>query len=306
MGKYIDIHGHCVQEHFVPCPPGWAGSPPDKPYHLISDPDDMLEFYEMHGIEKGVILPLCNAENAYQSQSNEEVLHIAETHPGRFIPFCNIDPRNYVNNMTSNFADGLKWYRDKGCKGLGEMCCNLHFLDPRVQALFKAAEEVGFPVTFHMAPFTGNNYGLVDLPGLRELETCLQRFPNLKFFGHSQAFWCEIGKYRGQQARFSYPKGPVEEGRLPELMRKYPNLCGDLSASSGCNALMRDRKYAAKFLTEFQDRLMFGLDICSPEYERVAPHKLPAFLRELRASGEISETVFNKVARENAIRILGL
>lgn len=306
MTKYIDIHGHCVQEHFVPCPPGWAGSTPDKPYNLISDPDDMLEFYEMHGIEKGVILPLCNAENAFQSQSNEEVLHIAETHPGRFIPFCNIDPRNYHNSMRSPFADGLKWYRDKGCKGLGEMCCNLHFLDPRVQALFKAAEEVGFPVTFHMAPFTGNNYGLVDQPGMPELEESLQRFPKLRFFGHSQAFWAEIGKYKGQHARFTYPTGPVEEGRLPELMRKYPNLCGDLSANSGCNALMRDRKYAAKFLTEFQDRLMFGLDICSPELERAAPHKLPKFLRELLASGEISETVFNKVARENAVRILGL
>ena len=306
MAKYIDIHGHCVQEHFVPCPPGWGGSTPDKPYNLITNPDEMLEFYEMHGIEKGVILPLCNAENAFQSQSNEEVLHIAETHPGRFIPFCNIDPRNYLNSMRSNFLDGLKWYRDKGCKGLGEMCCNLHFLDPRVQALFKAAEEVGFPVTFHMAPFTGNNYGLVDLPGLPELEESLQRFPKLKFFGHSQAFWAEIGKYRGQHARFTYPKGPVEEGKLPELMRKYPNLYGDLSANSGCNALMRDRKYAAKFLTEFQDRLMFGLDICSPEMERADPHKLPNFLRELPANGEISATVFNKVARENAIRILGL
>jgi predicted TIM-barrel fold metal-dependent hydrolase len=241
-----------------------------------------------------------------QSQSNEEVLAIAEKHPGRFIPFCNIDPRNYRNDFTSPFADGLKWYRDKGCKGLGELCCNLSILDGRVQALFKAAEEVGFPVTFHMAPFTGNNYGLVDLPGMPGLEMSMQRFPNLKLFGHSQAFWCEIGKYRGQHVRFGYPKGTVDEGRIPQLMRKYPNLYGDLSAGSGYNALARDRAYAAKFLTEFQDRVLFGMDICSPQGERGYHNPLAEFLKDMLAKGEISETVFRKVARENAIRLLGV
>ena len=302
MIKFIDIHGHCVQEHYVPYPPGKSGTV----RHQISNPDEMLEFYDYHGVEKGVILPLCNAENTMQSQSNEEVLNIAKMHPGRFIPFCNIDPRNYRNDFTSPFADGLKWYRDKGCKGLGELCCNLSILDGRLQALFKAAEEVGFPVTFHMAPFTGNNYGLVDLPGLPGLEQCLQRFPNLKFFGHSQAFWCEIGKYRGQHVRFGYPTGPVTEGRIPQLMRKYPNLYGDLSAGSGSNALMRDRAYAARFLTEFQDRLLFGMDICSPEGERSSHNRLAGFLRDMLAKGDITETVFNKVVRGNAERILGV
>ena len=301
MIKFIDIHGHCVQEHGVPYSNGYL-----KGCNRVSTPEEMLAFYEQIGVEKGVILPLGNAENAPQSQSNEEVLNIARMHPGRFIPFCNIDPRNYRNDFTSPFADGLRWYRDKGCKGLGEICCNLSILDARVQALFKAAEEVGFPVTFHLAPFGGNNYGLVDLPGLPGLELSLQRFPNLKFFGHSQAFWCEIGKYVGQQARFDLPQGPVEEGRVPELMRKYPNLHGDLSAGSGTNALMRDRAYAVKFLKEFQDRLMFGLDICSPEGERRYHRGPDVFLRDLLAKGEISETVFRKVARGNAERILGV
>ena len=89
-------------------------------------------------------------------------------------------------------------------------------------------------------------------------------------------------------------------------MRKYPNLYGDLSAGSGRNALARDRGYAAKFLTEFQDRLLFGMDICSPERERSNPNGLSAFLRDMLAKGEISETVFEKVARGNAMRILGV
>lgn len=302
MTKFIDIHGHCVQEHFVPYLRG-----PNKGRHQISDPDEMLEFYDRHDVEKGVILPLGNAENAFQSQSNEEVLNIVKLHPGRFIPFCNVDPRNLLNSCTSRFADTLKWYRDKGCKGLGEMTCNLHFLDPRVQALMGAAEEVGFPVTFHMAPFADNDYGLVDEDGLPELEETLKRHPNLRLFGHSQAFWAEIGRDKGPDGRFGYPKGEIKaEGAVPRLMRKYPNLCGDLSAGSGLNALSRDRKYAAKFLTEFQDRILFGMDICSPEAEREHPNRHGEFLRDMLAKGEITEAVFNKVARENAIRLLGL
>lgn len=302
MTKFIDSHGHCVLEYYVPYQSG-----PLKGRHQISNPTDMLEFYECHGIEKGVIHPLGNAENGLQSQSNEEVLEIARRYPGRFIPFCNVDPRNMFNSSKSPFADVLRWYRDKGCRGLGEIACNLPFTDGRVQALFKAAEEVGFPVTFHMAPFAENNFGLVDEDGLPGLELSLRRYPQLRFFGHSQAFWAELEQNLGPDRRFGNPAGQIQnEGRVQELMRKYPNLCGDLSAWSGYNALARDRAYAAKFLTEFQDRLLFGLDICSPEAERKSPRQLPALLRDMLASGEISETVFNKVARENAIRILGI
>jgi predicted TIM-barrel fold metal-dependent hydrolase len=102
--------------------------------------------------------------------------------------------------------------------------------------------------------------------------------------------------------RFGYPKGPVKEGRIAQLMRKYPNLYGDLSAGSGCNALARDRAYAAKFLTEFQDRLMFAMDICAPAHRS----GLPELLKDMRDKGEISQTVFNKVAHGNARRILGI
>ena len=56
------------------------------------------------------------------------------------------------------------------------------------------------------------------------------------------------------------------------------------------------------FGTEFQDRLLYGTDLCSPT------QKLPMsqLLIDWRDSGKISEAVFNKVARENAIELLGL
>jgi len=65
---------------------------------------------------------------------------------------------------------------------------------------------------------------------------------------------------------------------------------------------VRDIRKSVQFLNEFQDRLLFGTDICAPD----TPTPLVDFLCELRDSGRISDEVFGKVARENAVRLLGL
>ena len=294
--EYIDIHGHCAYKH------GYKQGGLD----CYCTPEQLLKFYDMHGVIKGVLLPTVNPECSTEVQSVFDVLQMSKE-CDRFIPFCNVDPRSLTNSLDAPFGDMLKYYKDQGFRGLGEVCANLHFLDPRVQALMKGAEEVGFSFTFQISPFDGYSYGLVDEPGLPELEICLQRFPKLRFFGHSQSFWCEMAEYSDQNTRFGYPSGPIEkEGAIPRLMRKYPNLYGDLSAGSGANALIRDRQYGIKFINEFQDRLMFGMDLCQPDAERSYKPLLPPYLRELRDKGEISQTVFAKVARDNAIRELGL
>ena len=141
---------------------------------------------------------------------------------------------------------------------------------------------------------------------LEKLEKALQKFHNVKFFGHSQAFWAEIAANPTDTERNGYPKGKIEEeGAVVKLMRKYPNLYGDLSAGSGCNALARDEEYAVKFLNEFQDRLMFGTDICAPKQADLCL-KLTDLLKKLRNENRITEAVLRKVARENIIRILEL
>jgi predicted TIM-barrel fold metal-dependent hydrolase len=207
------------------------------------------------------------------------------------------------NSVDAPLGDLISHYKENGCRGLGEVCANLPFLHPKVQNLFRHAREVGLPVVFHISPEIDNNYGLYDDPGLPQLERSLHLHKDLKFFGHSQAFWAEIAALDTPADRYGYPKGRVAvEGVVPKLMRRYPNLYGDLSAGSGHNALSRDPDYGARFLDEFQDRLFFGTDITAP----TTPTPLADFLIEMRDSGRITETVFRKVARENAIRILGL
>jgi len=288
---FIDIHGHT---RGVPGPRRG-----DKPAYAT--PAQLIERYDEIGIEKGVLLPGVNPECAHVPQSVEEVIEVSrETQ--RFIPFCNVDPRAHGNRADAPLDEFLSHYHAQGCKGVGEVCANLPFADAMVQNLFRCCQKVGLPLTFHIAPQIGGYYGLYDDPGLPQLEMSLRAFPGLKFLGHSQPFWAEISVLDTVGERNSYPRGSVREGAVPKLMRKYPNLHGDLSAGSGHNALARDKEYAARFLNEFQDRLLFGTDICAPD----TPTPLVDLLGELRRSGAISEDVFGKIARENAIRILGL
>jgi len=292
---FIDIHVH-LRKHQTYLRKGKA---------TYSTPEHLIKRYDELGIEKAVILrggasPECNL----QGQSMEEVLDVCSEYPGRFIPFFNVDPRAMTNSSDAPLDELLLYYKEQGCKGIGEFAPNMPFNHPMVQNLFRHAEKVGgMPLTFHIAPVIGGTYGLYDDPGLPQLEMSLYNFPNLYFLGHSTAFWAEIAELETPGDRFFYPSSPVrKEGVVPKLFRRYKNLLGDLSAGSGFYALYRDPDYGVKFLNEFQDRLFFGTDICEPDNKT----PLVDFLIKLRDEGSISGEVFGKVARENAVRLLNL
>ena len=290
---FIDIHVHTRR---LPGPPRGNGQ-------TYASPAELIERYDAIDVERAVVLPGVSPECGYVPQSNEEILELADHSGGRFIPFCNVDPRAMSHSPDAPLDRLLGHYRDRGCKGVGEVIANLPFSDPMVRNLFKHTEAIGLPLTFHVAHQLGGCYGLYDDPGLGQLERSLRDFPDLIFLGHSQAFWAEMAPLRDPADRAGYPNYAVEsEGAVPRLMREHANLYGDLSAGSGNNALARDLDYAATFVDEFQDRLLFGTDICAPN----TPTPLVGTLKTLRSSGAISEDVFEKVARGNAIRLLGL
>lgn len=297
---YIDIHAHAYWEP-VPYVANFA-----TPEHLI-------EVYDKYGIEKGVLLPVVNCE-IYFPQTNEDILNMAEKYPDRFIPYCNIDPRAMSNSPEAPLDKILQYYKDRGCKGIGEVMPNLEVLNPLVQNLFRCAEKVGLPIVFDGSIQKTGCFGLYDDFGLPQLEYSLQKFPKLKIFGHGPVFWTEIAKLdtpgergvgmRPDISQFSrLPDGPIkEEGVVPKLFRKYENLYGDLSDGTCYKALTRDEEYGPKFLEEFQDRLYFGTDYCSCGMDIPLTRKLI----EWRDNGKISVEAFNKIARENAVKLLGL
>ena len=265
-------------------------------------PEELLAKYEELGVDRGVILPEVNPECLYGSQSQEEILEVVQKYEGRFSWFCNIDPRGITNSPKADFSYWLTYYKELGAKGLGEICANLYFDDPRVENLFAHCEKNDMPVVFHIGPQLGGCYGLVDELGLPRLEKELQKFPKLKFFGHSQPFWAEISSDINDETRDDYPTGKVIPGRIVELMRKYDNLYGDMSAGSGFNAVSRDPQFGFAFIEEFQDRLFYATDICAPENDM----KLSHWLDNAVENNKISRTAYEKVCRKNAERILGL
>ncbi|MCM8817548.1 MAG: amidohydrolase family protein [Candidatus Omnitrophica bacterium] len=290
---FIDIHVHVRKNPIV-----FEGGK-----QRYASPEQLLKRYEELGIEKAVILPGGAPECQTQKQSEEEVLEICRQYPDRFIPFCNVDPRSISNSPDAPLDDLLCYYKQQGCRGIGEITANLSFSHPMVQNLFKHAEKLGLPVTFHIGPQVGGCYGLYDEPGLPQLERTLQKYPGLYFLGHSQPFWAEISQLETPADRYGYPRYPVKkEGVVPKLFRRYKNLLGDLSAYSGFNAISRDPVYGIDFLNEFQDRLFFGTDICAPD----TPVWLVDYLKNLVEEGKISQTVFNKIAFENAKKLLNI
>ena len=295
--KFIDVHAHCFEEL----------QPPVKGIVPFCTDREVLALYDRLDVACGCLLGLGQPEAYIGGMSVESLLRISAAHPDRFIPGCYIDPRCCGDSPHTRFDVILGYYADRGCRILGEFMPNLPILDARVQAMMAAAEEVGLPVTFDMAPDCSHSrYGIADEPGLPGLELTLRRFPKLKVIGHSQAFWVELSAYEGRDIRLGYPKGPVrKEGRIAELMRRYPNLHADLSAGSGLNAITRDPGYACAFLTEFQDRLLFGLDNCVPHPTDAQVGQV-ATLRKYFLEGGISETAFRKIAYGNAIRLLHL
>jgi uncharacterized protein len=296
---FIDIHCHAYRIQ--------------PPIYSFSTPEQVLERFDAEGIEMGALLPIVSPE-IYLPQANEDILEMVEQYPDRFFAFCNVDPRALTNSSHAPLGDVLRHYKDRGCRGLGEVMPNLPLMDPMVQNLLKHAQDVGLPVTFDGSDQLTGDFGLYDDPGLPQLEHTLQRYPDLTMFGHGPVFWSEIARLDTPGSR-SYifrmdggqvgrcPQGKVaEEGVVPKLMRLYPNLYGDLSDFTPYNALARDPEYGARFMTEFQDRLLFGTDLCFPDM----PVDMIGLLLDWRATGRITEEVFQKVARGNAVRVFGL
>lgn len=292
---FIDLHVHT---RLYPGPERTYGG-------TYATPEELMAMLQPHGVRKAVILPGVNPECAFVAQGMGEALAVVEKYPDFFIPFMNIDPRQMTNSPDADLGYLMRYYKECGCKGIGEVCANLPFDDPLMENLFRHAEAHQLPLTFHLAPEQGGYYGIVDRLGLPLLEGALRKFPDLIFLGHSQPFWAEISGDLTEEDRNSYPRGPVVEGGATvRLLREYPNLCGDLSpaAGSGFNAISRDPRFGFDFMEEFQDRLFFATDICDPRNELT----LIGYLNDAVAQGNLSRDAYEKICYRNAGTLLGI
>ena len=216
-----------------------------------------------------------------------------------------VDPRMGDHSVNADLSKYLMHYKNLGAKGVGELISQMYLDHPMMDNLFHHCEMCDMPVTIHLAPQIGGYYGIVDDIKLPRLERALKKHKDLKILGHSQLFWAEMSADVTEENRTGYPTGKVKEpGRVTELMREYENLYCDLSACSGMNALKRDPEHAARFIEEFADRLLYGLD-CTMTFKD-HQYEFDNFLVEMTESGNISYENIYKIVRGNALKLFGI
>ena len=295
--KKIDMHMHCsdINEFNLPL---------SQPH--FSTPKDVRLMYDKLGVEKGVLLsngaiPECSLNQMSTRETLAMVNSNKDTIGWWFMP---IDPRNVANSPNSDFSFLMEHYMSQGAKGISEMCANIPLDDPKMMNLFKYAQKYKLPVTLHFGK-NGEGYGVIDELHLPRLDHVLSAYPELPILGHSMAFWSELGTDVTKENRHDYLQTPLTgEGVVAKLMRKHKNLYADLSAASGYFALMRNKEYTYSFLEEFQDQIVYATDIAMSNWIEMPQANLSSFLDNAVEQGKISQICYEKICRENALKLL--
>ena len=231
-------------------------------------------------------------QSPYGAIPFKKCLAYAEADPDRFIlGFCP-DPRR--PEARDRLEVAAEMYGVRVC---GECKFRMMYDDFDALDLFRLAGRLGLPVTLHLQtpieagvkyPRPHDWYG----GDMDTLERVLQKCPDTTFLGHALAFWAGISADSLGEHQ-SYPEGPVVPGgRLPQLLRRYPNLYCDMSANSGYTALNRDHGHAKEFLDEFQDRVLYARDLFGNQHQ------------QLLESLALPQAVLDKLYYQNAEKLI--
>ena len=294
--KKIDLHAH---SHF-------AGGPERVRGGTWPTPEAVRDVYDKLNIEWGLLMSCGAPEHMHDPITSRDAEAISKAYPETFpYWFSYLDPRMAYNNPEKipDYSYYIDFFRERGARGAGEIQANMMIDDPRLMGLFSHCEKKNFPVTLHFGQL-GIRWGVVDEIGLVRLDKVLTELPNLKVLAHAASFWSEISADVTEETRHVNTAGPVVRGgSIERLLRKHKNLICDVSAASGYNALSRDLEYTYSFLDEFSEQIVYATDVSSPPYHKTAKN-IADILDEGYLSGNISSSVYRRICRENALRIL--
>jgi predicted TIM-barrel fold metal-dependent hydrolase len=182
-----------------------------------------------------------------------------------------------------------------------------------MQRVYDLAAEVKLPVLLHLQEFTDANSVGTFNTGFERLPALLQKYPRTTFIGHANSFWANISA--SVPDNVAYPTEAVKPGGLTDrMLADFPNLYGDLSATSGRNALARSPEFTTEFLRRHQDKLIFGSDCgCRDGMGEGQTNPFPLVAGKCVARETLTALkqlaapeVFRKITSQNAIRLLQL
>lgn len=315
----IDIHAH-------PRPGNRSQPfPPDSKYTVAG----WIKMMNEVGLKKTIIL-------TYSTGAKFDSLYkaYAGKYPDRFVMYCGIDFTGYkkpgwakkaIKELIRDNKEGARGIGELGDKGRGLVYSwptkanGMHIDDPKMDPVLDEAGKLHMPVFIHIAdpmwmyePMDSTNDGLMNAyhwsrygnSGLNHVEliqtliNAVKKHPNTTFVA------CHLANLI-----YDLPK-------LGRMLDKYPNLYIGLTARY--QELATIPRVAKRFITKYQDRIMFGTDFsmsASLKSYRVD-------LRILESSDDhfyenyeyhwplygldLSNTVLKKVYYKNAERILNI
>ncbi|MBS7618681.1 amidohydrolase family protein [Candidatus Bathyarchaeota archaeon] len=268
-----------------------------KSYHrnlkglIFVTENDLLSYMVEFNIQQAVVLPAhgFDVELGEYIQSSENVLRICRSHPG-LIPFCCIDP------MESKKSSFIEDYVSKGARGYGEYKVKLPIDHTSSQEIYEICGKLKIPILMHI---DGSHSYMFE----EAFQKIAYKYNKTVFIMHGPGWWRHIS---AEQSREVYPTGPVKPGGLVDrILSGFENVYADISATSGFNALQRDRNYARGFLEKHGSKIVFGTDFpCIDPYgEQFGPDGLHL---NLLKSLELSDKTLEAILFNNAERLLNL
>lgn len=287
----IDDHNH----------PDWCGHDLDK--YLANMDENNIDVTWLLSWEA----PTSEYDPAYDSRTPihyspwgpipfERCLNYKERAPERFVLGYAPDPRR--PDAIDRLNSAIDMY---DVKIYGELKIRMMLDDWDAIRMYRFCGEKGLPVLVHIdyefdrgTPYPRPNYWYGG--GIDAFERAIAKCPETNFLGHAPGFWSHISGDDLYDKNL-YPREKVQPGgKLIEMLRKYPNLYCDISAGSGCNALSCDPEFAVEFLTEFQDRVLYGRDY----FDNIHQDFLNSIADKLPAG------VLDKIYSGNALKLVPL
>jgi len=212
--------------------------------------EQLVDTMNRHGIDRSVVLPIESPEVVTSICTTEMVIEAAYRFPERLVPLIQVDPRMpRADRVIRHFAANYDLVR-----GFGELVDGLSIDDERRQVIYRTCADLGLPLIFY-----GSSYSSFDDVGLPRLESMLREYPDLTFIGHGPRWWNAISA--DDDGSCGYPDTPVVEGGAADrLLQEYDNMCADISAGSGYNAMTRDAEFTQGFIDRNWRKIMFATD----------------------------------------------
>jgi predicted TIM-barrel fold metal-dependent hydrolase len=244
----------------------------------MSDMDLNDLIVEMEKLNMGVMVNLSGRNGA---TLNKAARNVEEHFPNRFIIFANVDfngigSENWTEKAVAqleadvrNGANGLKVFKNLGFSVIDTDDKRVAVDDERLDPIWAKCGELGIPVLIH----TGDPHQFWqdrDANNERwlELKERPRRYRDPEYYPSFEEMLAEQHRMFRKHPNTKFINAHLgwlgnDLARLGKLMDEIPNMYTEIGAVLA--ELGRQPRMAQKFLTQYQDRVMFGKDSWNPE-----------------------------------------